>query len=301
MAEQQVDFAAVADWLRNWHEEICQGFAAQDEGGAFVRDEWRHEQGGGLSCVRRGGRVFEQLGVNFSQLRNILLPTSTARPQLEGVPFCVAGVSIVAHARNPHVPASHANLRCFAAESGASNWWFGGGYDLTPCYGYEEDCRHWHRTARDACLPLGADIYPRLKQWCDEYFYLPHRQETRGVGGLFFDHWVEGGFAHSFSLLRAVGESYARAYLPLVRRRRDMRYGARERAFQAYRRGRYAEFNLLFDRGTRFGLESGGRTASILMSLPPFVRWQYDYRPPPGSVEERLEKEFLQPRDWLDD
>lgn len=307
MAESDgVDFAGVAVWLRDWHQEAQRLFAAEDEGGVFVCEEWQREDGGGgLSCMRRGGRTFEQLGVNFSEVRNVRLPASATenRPQLAGTPFRAVGVSIVAHTRNPHAPASHANLRCFVSESEqtAPLWWFGGGCDLTPCYAYEEDCRQWHEALRDACHPFGETLYPRLKKWCDEYFYLPHRREMRGVGGLFFDDWTEGGFERCFAFLRSVGECYPRAYLSLVRRRRAVQYGEGERAFQLYRRGRYAEFNLLFDRGTRFGLESGGRTASILMSLPPLVRWQQDWQPPSGSAEERLEREFLKPRDWLND
>ena len=226
---------------------------------------------------------------------------SAHRPELAGRGFQAMGVSLVIHPHNPYVPTSHANVRLFVAEKPGAPpvWWFGGGFDLTPYYGFEEDCRHWHSVSREACAPFGDDVYPRYKKWCDDYFYLPHRDEPRGVGGLFFDDLNEWDFATSFAFVRAVGDAYLQAYLPIVQRRKDHDWGERERQFQLYRRGRYVEFNLVYDRGTLFGLQSGGRTESILMSLPPLVRWQYDYRPEPDSEEARLTEYFLQARDWL--
>ena len=225
---------------------------------------------------------------------------SARRPELAGRSFAALGVSLIVHPRNPYAPTSHANLRFFlAARDGVEPiWWFGGGFDLTPYYGFEEDAVHWHRTARTACEPFGQDLYPRFKKWCDEYFFLKHRNEPRGIGGLFFDDFDEGGFEHSFGFVRSVGDHYLRAYLPLLSRRKHSPYEERERQFQLYRRGRYVEFNLVYDRGTRFGLESGGRIESILVSLPPLVRWQYDWQPEPDSEEARLYEVFLQPRDW---
>ena len=307
MSEQkQPDFSEVEQWLASWQDTLCAALEREDGGARFLEDRWsRQEGGGGLSRVLKEGHLFERLGVNFSSVQGRKLPPSAtaARPQLAGASFRAAGVSLVAHPVNPHVPAAHANLRFFQAETSGkpAAWWFGGGYDLTPCYGYAEDCRHWHKTARAACEPFGAGIYPRLKKWCDDYFYLPHRGETRGIGGLFFDDFCEWDFARCFGFVRAVGESFTEAYLPILKRRRDMPYGERERDFQLYRRGRYAEFNLVYDRGTLFGLQSGGRTESILMSLPPLVRWDYNWCPETGSEEERLYREFLPPRDWARD
>ena len=231
-----------------------------------------------------------------------LPPSATlARPDLAGASFEALGVSLVLHPQNPYVPTTHMNVRFFSASRGGvpSAWWFGGGFDLTPTYAFDEDVLHWHRTAASACAPFGKDHYPRFKAWCDRYFYLPHRSETRGVGGLFFDDYAEGGFERSFSLQRAVGDAFLEAYLPIVARRRETAFGARERDFQLYRRGRYVEFNLVFDRGTQFGLQSGGRTESILMSLPPLARWEYGFEAAPGSAEARLASEYLKPRDWL--
>ena len=249
------------------------------------------------------GETFEQAGVGFSHVYGEQLPKSATahRPELAGRSYQAMGVSLVIHPLNPYLPTSHANVRFFVAEKAGEEpvWWFGGGYDLTPYYGFEEDCVHWHQVAFDACKPFGDDVYPRYKQWCDDYFYLKHRDESRGVGGLFFDDLNEGGFDRCFAFMQAVGNSYTDAYLPILERRRDTPWGERERAFQLYRRGRYVEFNLVFDRGTLFGLQSGGRTESILMSLPPLVRWEYNWQPDKGSAEQALYTQFLPPRDWL--
>jgi coproporphyrinogen III oxidase len=282
---------------------ICAALERVDSS-EFREDVWeRPRGGGGRSRVLVDGRVFEKAGVNFSDVHGSRLPptASARRPDIAGRSFQALGVSLVVHPRSPHVPTSHMNVRCFVAEQegAASVWWFGGGFDLTPYYPVDEDCRHWHRVASALCAAYGEDVYPRFKNWCDEYFYLPHRGETRGIGGLFFDDLQEWGFARCLSFVKAVGEGYLDAYLPIVERRRDLAYGERERAFQLYRRGRYAEFNLLYDRGTLFGLQSGGRTESILMSLPPLVTWRYGWEPVAGSPEARLVGEYLRPRDWL--
>jgi coproporphyrinogen III oxidase len=249
------------------------------------------------------GAVFEQAGVNFSQVSGRTLPPSATahRPELAGRAWQALGVSLVIHPRNPYVPTSHMNVRFFIAEKDGAEpvWWFGGGFDLTPYYGFEEDSVHWHRTAKAACDPFGADYYAHFKKWCDEYFFLKHRNETRGVGGLFFDDLNERSFEHSFGFLKSVGDHYLPAYVPIVQKRKHTPYGERERDFQLYRRGRYVEFNLVYDRGTLFGLQSGGRTESILMSLPPLVKWRYNWKPQPGTPEARLYDEFLMPRDWL--
>ncbi len=302
-AASTIDGDRVAAYLAGLQERLCAELEAEDGGASFREDSWRRAGGGGgRSRVLAGGALFEQAGINFSDVRGDALPPAATgqRPELAGRGFRAMGVSLVLHPENPHVPTTHANVRFFLAEQEGAEpiWWFGGGFDLTPYYPYEEDARHWHATARDACRPFGDEVYPRFKRWCDEYFYLPHREETRGVGGLFFDDLNEWGFERSFAFLRAVGEAFPAAYVPIVRRRRDVAWGERERRFQLYRRGRYVEFNLLYDRGTLFGLQSGGRTESILMSLPPLVRWEYDWRPEPGSPEERLYREFLVPRDW---
>ncbi|MCB1805808.1 MAG: oxygen-dependent coproporphyrinogen oxidase, partial [Candidatus Competibacteraceae bacterium] len=258
--------------------------------------------GGGRTRVLSNGEVFEQAGINFSHVQGAQLPpaATASRPELAGRRFQAMGVSLVIHPHNPYIPTSHANVRFFVAEHDelAPVWWFGGGFDLTPYYLFEEDCIHWHRTAKTACEPFGADVYPRYKRWCDEYFYLKHRQETRGIGGLFFDDLNEWNFARCFAFMRSIGDAYLPAYLPIVQKRRAMPYGEREREFQLYRRGRYVEFNLVYDRGTLFGLQSGGRTDSILMSLPPRVAWGYRWQPEPGSQEAVL-YDYLQPRDWL--
>jgi coproporphyrinogen III oxidase len=293
----------VATYLCRLHDELTAAFEAADGAARFRRDAWqRAEGGGGETRVLRDGAVFEQAGINFSHVRGGRLPASATaqRPELAGAAFEATGVSLVVHPRNPHVPTSHANVRFIVAtpERAPAVWWFGGGFDLTPYYPRDEDVLHWHRTAREACEPFGAEVYPRCKEWCDRYFFLKHREETRGVGGLFFDDWSEPGFERSFAFMRSVGDHYLPAYLPIVGRRKDTPHGERERAFQLYRRGRYVEFNLVYDRGTLFGLQSGGRTESILMSLPPLVRWEYDYAPQAGSPEARL-REYLRPRDWL--
>jgi coproporphyrinogen III oxidase len=281
--------------------------AEAEDGKAFLSDAWTREPGGklegdGLSRLVEEGHLFERAGCNFSHVKGRALPPSATqhRPELAGAPFEAMGVSLVFHPRNPYVPTVHMNLRALCAQPAGSDAmsWFGGGMDLTPAYGFEDDAAHFHRTCRDALAPFGAALYPRFKQWCDEYFYLKHRQEPRGIGGIFFDDFAELGPERSFAMLRAVGDAFLEAYLPIVRRRRDMPYGERERDFQAWRRGRYVEFNLVWDRGTLFGLQSGGRTESILMSMPPLVKWRYDWHPAPGSPEARLASEFLRPRDW---
>ncbi|QFS85251.1 MULTISPECIES: oxygen-dependent coproporphyrinogen oxidase [unclassified Marinobacter] len=302
---QQPDTQAVKDYLIGLQERICQRLEAVDGGAAFIRDSWqRPEGGGGISRVISGGKVIEKGGVNFSHVMGDTMPASATahRPQLAGAPWQAMGVSLVIHPENPHVPTSHSNVRFFIAtpKDAEPVYWFGGGYDLTPYYGNQEDCVHWHQTARNACAPFGDDVYPRFKQWCDDYFYLKHRQEPRGVGGLFFDDLNTGDFARDFAFMQAVGDSYIEAYEPIVRRRMAQPWGEREREFQLYRRGRYVEFNLVYDRGTLFGLQSGGRTESILMSLPPLVRWDYDRQPVPGSEEARLTDYFLTGRNWLE-
>lgn len=303
-----VDIAAMRDWLLGLQQQIVATFEAED-GRAFARDGWRREPGGrlegdGLSRVLEEGALFERAGCNFSHVRGAALPpaASAHRGELAGAPFEALGVSLVFHPRNPHVPTVHMNVRLFAATPAASApvFWFGGGMDLTPYYGVEADARHFHRSCRDALAPFGADKYPRFKRWCDEYFHLKHRDEPRGIGGVFFDDHAEGGFETSFALTRAVGEAFVGAYLPIVRARRDTPWGERERDFQALRRGRYVEFNLVHDRGTLFGLQSGGRTESILMSMPPRVQWRYNWQPAPGTPEARLYSDFLRPREWAD-
>lgn len=298
------DKLAVKNYLLELQNRICEGLQAEDGGSCFQEDSWvREEGGGGRSRVMTGGAVFEKGGVNFSHVHGNQLPPSAtaARPELAGRSFEAMGVSLVMHPENPYVPTSHANVRFFIAEKEGEQpvWWFGGGYDLTPYYGNQEDCQHWHRTAKAACEPFGEEIYPRFKQWCDDYFYLKHRSEPRGVGGLFFDDFNETGFEQSFALMRAVGDSYLDAYRPIVQRRKGATWGEREREFQLYRRGRYVEFNLVYDRGTLFGLQTGGRTESILMSLPPLVRWEYNWQPEPNSPEAELYEIYLQPRDWV--
>jgi coproporphyrinogen III oxidase len=300
-----VDLAAVRSYLLGLQDTICGALELEDGTGRFRSDEWtRAEGGGGRTRIMAEGAVFEKAGVAFSHVRGTKLPPSATahRPELGGKAWEAVGVSLVIHPRNPYAPTSHANVRFFVAGADTPNpvWWFGGGFDLTPYYGFEIDAAHWHRTARDAVAPFGPDLHPRFKRWCDDYFFLKHRGEPRGIGGLFFDDFNELGFERSFALLRAVGDAYIPAYRPIVARRKATPYGDRERQFQLYRRGRYVEFNLVWDRGTLFGLQSGGRTESILMSLPPLVRWDYDWRPEPGSPEARLHDVFLQPRDWAD-
>ncbi len=295
---------AVASYLLALQDSICAALEQADDGGEFREDRWsREEGGGGRSRVLENGAVFEKAGVNFSHVAGKSLPPSATahRPELAGRPFHAMGVSLVIHPRNPYVPTTHLNVRFFLAEGaaeGAPLWWFGGGFDLTPYYGFDEDCVHWHRTAKAACEPHGAELYPKFKKWCDDYFFLKHRNEPRGIGGLFFDDYNAPGFIPSFALMRSVGDAFLPAYLPIVARRKATPYGEHERQFQLYRRGRYVEFNLVWDRGTHFGLQSGGRTESILMSLPPLVSWRYDWQPPAGSPEARLSEHFLQPQDW---
>jgi coproporphyrinogen III oxidase len=289
---------AVHDWLAGLQERIVARLEALD-GKAFRSDAWqRAAGGGGVTRVLEEGQLFERGGVSLARVQGRELPpsASASRPQLAGRAWQASGISLVLHPRNPYCPTVHMNLRYFAA---GDAWWFGGGMDLTPCYGFDEDARHFHGACKQALDAFGPDYYPRFKRWCDEYFHLKHRNEPRGVGGIFFDDLAERDFDFSFSLARAVGEQFLPAYAPIIECRRATPYGERERAFQAYRRGRYVEFNLVYDRGTLFGLQSGGRTESILMSLPPRAEWRYDWKPAPGSPEEKLYTEFLKPRDWV--
>jgi len=307
----QPDKAAVKAYLLDLQDRICQALAEEDGGDGFREDSWqRAEGGGGRTRVLAESKVIEKGGVNFSHVYGAQMPASATahRPELAGRQFEAMGVSLVIHPKNPYAPTSHANVRFFIAEKEGAEpvWWFGGGYDLTPYYGNLGDVQQWHQTAKDACAPFGADVYPRFKRWCDDYFYLKHRNEARGVGGLFFDDLntqtfaeANGSFDRCFDFLKAVGDSYVPAYRPILNARKEQPYGERERHFQLYRRGRYVEFNLVFDRGTLFGLQTGGRTESILMSLPPLVRWEYDYHPEPGSPEAALYTDFLPHRDWV--
>jgi coproporphyrinogen III oxidase len=299
-----VDSAAIRAYLLDLQARIVAGLEAIG-GEPFRSDAWsRPEGGGGLSRLIENGSVLERGGVLFSHVTGEQLPASATahRPELAGRSWEAMGVSLVLHPRNPHAPTVHLNVRHFAARKDGADpvWWFGGGMDLTPYYGYAEDAIHFHRTCREALAPFGEDVHARYKKWCDDYFYLKHRGEPRGVGGVFYDDLSEPDFDTCFALTRSVGDGFFAAYLPLLQRRKDLPYGERERAFQAYRRGRYVEFNLVYDRGTLFGLQSGGRTESILMSLPPRVEWRYDWKPEPGSPEEKLYTEFLVPRDWAD-
>ena len=299
-----IDINAVKTYFQSLQDKICDELAKQDGGTDFKEESWvRDEGGGGRSRVMTDGSVFEKGGVNFSHVMGASMPGSATahRPELAGRSFEAMGVSLVMHPLNPRVPTSHMNVRFFVAQKEGEEpiWWFGGGYDLTPYYGYEEDCKHWHEVARDACTGFEGDRYPVYKKWCDEYFYLKHRDEPRGVGGLFFDDLNSLGFEESFRFMQSIGDSFLPAYTPIVERRMKESYGEKEREFQLYRRGRYVEFNLVFDRGTLFGLQSGGRTESILMSLPPLVRWVYGYEPEPGSEEAKLYTDFLRHRDWV--
>ncbi len=294
----------VKDYLLRLQNLICAELEQLDGKATFLVDSWdRAAGGGGESRVLSEGAVFEQAGVGFSHVFGDEMPPSATkhRPELAGKQFQAVGVSLVLHPLNPYVPTTHANFRFFSAGEENPVWWFGGGFDLTPCYPFHEDVVHWHQTAKESCEPFGDDVYARYKECCDNYFFLPHRDETRGVGGLFFDDLNEPGFEKSFAFLQSVGDNFLNAYLLIVERRKDHPYGDRQRDFQLYRRGRYVEFNLIYDRGTLFGLQSGGRTESILMSLPPQVRWQYDWKPEPGSAEEELYRDYLRPRDWLGD
>lgn len=298
------NIAAVKSYLIDLQTSICDSLAAEDGEGTFREDSWtREEGGGGISRVLEEGNVIEKGGVNFSHVFGKNMPASATahRPELAGRSFQAMGVSLVIHPRNPYIPTSHANVRFFIAEKEGAEpiWWFGGGFDLTPYYGRDSDCKHWHRTALQACEPFGKDVYPKYKKWCDDYFHLKHRNEPRGVGGLFFDDLNEWGFEKSFAFMQSVGNAYLKAYQPIMARRKDTPYGERERDFQLYRRGRYVEFNLVFDRGTLFGLQTGGRTESILMSLPPLVKWRYDWHPEDGTTEAELYTKYLKPRDWL--
>ncbi len=294
---------AVKQFLLDLQERICQQLSAID-GHSFQEDNWqRQEGGGGRSRVLRNGSVFEQAGVNFSHIQGSSMPASATahRPELAGRRFEAMGVSLVIHPNNPHVPTSHANVRFFIAEKPGTDpiWWFGGGFDLTPFYGVIEDAIHWHQTARNLCLPFGEDVYPRYKKWCDDYFFIKHRNEQRGIGGLFFDDLNLPDFSTSFRFIQAVGNGFLEAYLPIVERRKATPFSEQERNFQLYRRGRYVEFNLVWDRGTLFGLQTGGRTESILMSMPPLVRWEYDWQPEEGSPEAALYRDFLPVKEWV--
>ncbi len=298
-----MDKIAIKAYLVNLQESLCSSFSGCDDA-VWQDDEWRRaEGGGGRSRVLADGRSIEKAGINISHIRGVSLPASATehRPELAGCSFEAMGLSLVVHPQNPYVPTAHANVRFFIAEKDAADpiWWFGGGYDLTPYYGNIEDCRHWHQTAKAACDKFSEDFYPRFKSACDSYFYLPHREEPRGIGGLFFDDFNELGFDASFALMRSIGDSFIDAYLPIFERRCDQTFGQRERDFQLYRRGRYVEFNLVQDRGTLFGLQSGGRTESILMSLPPTANWVYNWQPDPDSAEAELYDRYLPPRDWL--
>ena len=300
----QPDINAVKSYLLNLQESICQSLENEDGDAHFFEDNWTREAGGGgRTRVLTNGNVFEQAGVNFSHVFGDNMPTSATahRPELAGRSFQAMGVSLVIHPHNPFIPTSHANVRFFIAEKEGEDpiWWFGGGFDLTPYYGFDEDCKHWHQTAFNACKPFGEAVYPRYKKWCDEYFYLKHRNEPRGIGGLFFDDLFEEGFDRSFAFIRSVGDHYIPAYLPIVQARKDTAYNQQNKEFQLYRRGRYVEFNLVYDRGTLFGLQSGGRTESILMSLPPLVKWKYNWTPEQDSPEAELYNKYLIPRDWL--
>jgi coproporphyrinogen III oxidase len=294
----------VNHYLKSLQDKICDALEQADGKSTFKEEAWqRPGGGGGRSRVLRDGAVLEQGGVGYSHVFGEQMPASATahRPELAGRNFNACGVSLVMHPRNPYVPTSHANVRFFIAEKEGAEpvWWFGGGFDLTPFYPFDDDIKHWHQVAHDALQPFGDELYPKFKKWCDDYFWLKHRDETRGVGGLFFDDLNQRGFDESFAIMRAVGDAYLEAYLPIIARRKDTPYGEREREFQLYRRGRYVEFNLVWDRGTLFGLQTGGRTESILMSMPPLARWEYGYQPESGSPEAKLYTDYLRPRDWL--
>ena len=299
-----VDVDKVKKYLLHLQDSICEACEEEDGKGFFLKDDWQREEGGGgRSRVLNNGVVFESAGINFSHVHGSSLPASATahRPELAGRSFQAMGVSLVIHPLNPYVPTSHANVRFFIAEKAGADpvWWFGGGFDLTPYYAFEQDVRHWHSVAKQACDPFGADVYQRYKEWCDEYFFLKHRNEPRGVGGLFFDDLNEWGFDKSFAFMQSIGDHYLNAYQPIVSRRKDTPYGERERDFQLYRRGRYVEFNLVYDRGTLFGLQTGGRTESILMSMPPLVKWRYNWQPEAGTPEAELYEKYLEPKDWV--
>ena len=302
------DTEAVLSYLLSLQDSICHALENEDGSGKFIHDDWQrtageHLSGGGRTRVMDGGEVFESAGINFSHVFGPEMPASATahRPELAGRSFQAMGVSLVIHPKNPYIPTSHANVRFFIAEKEGEDpvWWFGGGFDLTPFYPFEEDVKHWHTISKQACDPFGEEAYPKYKKWCDDYFYLKHRDETRGVGGLFFDDLNEEGFEKSFAFMQSVGDHYVPAYLPIVKKRKDTEYGEHERDFQLYRRGRYVEFNLVYDRGTLFGLQTGGRTESILMSLPPLVKFRYNWKPEAGSEEAKLYDRYLKPQDWL--
>jgi coproporphyrinogen III oxidase len=304
MARDEPGPLDVRAYLLALQDTLCAGFEAEDGGGRF-REERIEGAEGALAQPRvlEEGRVFEKAAVSFTHARGPgLPPAATARrPELAGAPFEAISLSLIAHPRNPYAPTSHMNLRFFQASPAARppTWWFGGGFDLTPIYGFDDDCVHWHEAARRACAPLGRSAYPRFKRWCDEYFFLPHRGEPRGIGGLFFDDLADGGFETSFGFVRSVGDAYLGAYRPIVARRKETPFGEREREFQLLRRGRYVEFNLVYDRGTLYGLQSGRRIESVLASLPPRVAWRYDWKPAPGSPEAELTERYLRPREWV--
>ena len=300
----KINVDAVKSYLLSLQDNICQQLAEEAGEGHFFEEQWSKENGGGgRTRVISDTAVIEKGGVNFSHVFGDSLPPSASanRPELAGRTFQAMGVSVVIHPRNPFVPTAHANVRFFVAEKAGEEpvWWFGGGYDLTPYYGFHEDCVHWHTSAKQACEPFGTNLYSRFKKWCDEYFFIKHREEPRGVGGLFFDDFSELGFDNSFAFLRSVGDSFIAAYRPIVRKRKAVPFNEKQREFQSFRRGRYVEFNLVYDRGTIFGLQSGGRTESILMSLPPLVRWGYDWKPEPGTDESLLYTNFLMAKDWV--
>ncbi|MDC0964854.1 oxygen-dependent coproporphyrinogen oxidase [Candidatus Thioglobus sp.] len=295
----------IKQYLLSLQADICTQLEQVDGQATFIKDEWEkpNNAGNGLTRVLTKGSAFEQAGVNFSIVHGDNMPTSATalRPELAGRSFTALGVSLVIHPNNPYAPTSHANVRFFVAEKDGEDpiWWFGGGFDLTPYYGFDEDAVFWHQTAKNACDPFGKEVYPKYKKWCDDYFYMKHRDEQRGIGGLFFDDLNEGGFDQCFDFVRSMGDSYINAYRPIIEKRKDMPFTDHERQFQLYRRGRYVEFNLVYDRGTLFGLQTGGRTESILMSLPPLVRWEYQYEPESNSPEAELYEKFLKPQNWV--
>ena len=294
----------VKKYLIDLQQTICSEIELLDGGTVFEQDHWSRDdqRGNGISCIISNGNVFEKGGVNFSIIRGDKMPKSASalRPELEGRQYTALGVSLVLHPDNPYIPTAHANVRFFVAEEQGKDpiWWFGGGFDLTPYYGFDEDAVHWHETAKKACIPFGKDVYPKYKKWCDDYFYLIHRNEQRGIGGLFFDD-LNGDFEECFDYMKSVGSHFTEAYIPIAKKRMNTTFSEKEKDFQLYRRGRYVEFNLIYDRGTLFGLQSGGRTESILMSLPPKAQWSYQYKIEPGSEEEKLTSYFLKPRDWI--
>jgi len=297
------DIQAIKTFLMQLQENICNALAQEDRQNVFIEDTWRHTNGGGgRARVLDNGKVFERAGVNFSHVYGDQMPASATahRPELAGRKFQAMGVSLVIHPHNPYVPTAHANVRFFIAEKDNEKpiWWFGGGFDLTPYYGFKQDAIEWHQTAKAACTPFGENVFPKYKKWCDDYFFLKHRNEPRGIGGLFFDDLNEPGFEQSFAQMQSIGNHFIKAYQPIVARRKETPFGEKEREFQLYRRGRYVEFNLVFDRGTLFGLQTGGRTESILMSMPPQVSWKYNWQPEPNTPEAELYDVFLKPQDW---